>query len=475
MSDLSFPEINEAAIAAAPPPSVSPVTEVAAAAGTGLDLRKITLKAVALAQFGDWRKDVADVKEKLRTTVHDFSNQARVDEAKSLQNRLVKKPIAAVRATSKGLRSAMHQLGKDVTAEEDEAVKAYEDAGAPFAAQITEAQASLDAEKEKARKANEERVAKHEAGLATIRGYADQAKGQTSEKIASAIETLEKLTFGEEWEEFRVPAANALCETIEKLRTHLAVTQAAERAAADQARIKAEHAAQQQALEIQARAMLLIGHPAGEIRDALNLLMLTAYPAPVAEVVQAAHDAAVEQLQGMLADAEQREADAAELAALRAAKAAEPAPVIQTPPAEPVAQATEQPEEVGSQVDGCRAPESQPEVCSGHLSQDLASLPAPPISSGSIFQEVAASPSFQRQRAEDAAAADTRPPIATGELCEWLGFTVRSDFIRGLGIEPAPLPANRKAGTFWAQADLGAIRDALVAHLQGLDVKGGAA
>lgn len=65
--------------------------------------------------------------------------------------------------------------------------------------------------------------------------------------------------------------------------------------------------------------------------------------------------------------------------------------------------------------------------------------------------------------------ADTRPPIPTSAICEWIGFTVTVEFLKSLGIESMPTPAGKKGGTFWAQADKGKIRNAIMAYLSRLE------
>ena len=73
------------------PPIAAPAlrTEVATAAAGALDLEKINLTDLALAKFGDWRGAVAAVKANLGSLALDLSTQARVNDAKSLRERLI--------------------------------------------------------------------------------------------------------------------------------------------------------------------------------------------------------------------------------------------------------------------------------------------------------------------------------------------------------------------------------------------------
>lgn len=64
--------------------------------------------------------------------------------------------------------------------------------------------------------------------------------------------------------------------------------------------------------------------------------------------------------------------------------------------------------------------------------------------------------------------ANTRPPITTGVLCEFLQFTVNAEFVKRIGITPAAAPAGAKNGTFWNVRDISAIKAAIVQHLESL-------
>lgn len=311
---LDLPVIDETAIAPAP---AGPKTEIAVAAASAIDLAKLNLKDLVIAKFGPWRADVAAVKKNLSTLELDLSTQARVDEAKSLRQRLINQPIADGRKVSKFVRSKLSQAGRDASAEEDALVAAYEAAGNLITPKINEAQDRLDTEREARAEAERERVAKHEAGIATIRGYLQQAQGLTAMRIASGIALLEGMTFGEEWEEFVELAIAARDETLAALRKLHDDTLAAELRAVEEARIRKEHADQQQALQIGQKALALMGKPAGEVREQLNLLELTVYPEGTAAVVQQAHDSAVATLTTMLQLAEEREQRLAEEAAAK--------------------------------------------------------------------------------------------------------------------------------------------------------------
>lgn len=314
MSDLSFPEIVEPPVnTPEAPPEIADTAEVKA----GQVLVKYSRTEAALA---DLTARYKGKKFDLTTTAGDKAARGARLELITLRTGLEKKRLE--------LKRPAIDFGKKIDEEAKRITSAIELLEKPIDAQI---RADEERREELARK-EAARKATHEAGIAKIRSYVALAQGLPSERITKGIEALQAMSFGPEWEEFAVPAASAQCETIEALKNLLAETLAAEAQAVEQARIKAEHAAQQQALAIGSRVMALMGKPAAEIRDLLNLLELTVYPEGAATVVTQAHDQAVAQLKMMLGMAEQQEATAAQLAALQAAQApAAVDPKVDTP------------------------------------------------------------------------------------------------------------------------------------------------
>lgn len=109
-------------------------------------------------------------------------------------------------------------------------------------------------------KAEAERIARHEAGLNTIRLYVQKANGLDSAKLRAGIEALAAQRYGAEWEEFAAKAVIAQTETLETLQSMLNIAVAREEEAAERerqraenARVAAELAAQKAAMEEQQR------------------------------------------------------------------------------------------------------------------------------------------------------------------------------------------------------------------------------
>ena len=77
-------------------------------------------------------------------------------------------------------------------------------------------------------------------------------------------------------------------------------------------------------------------------------------------------------------------------------------------------------------------------------------------------------PAVAAVRALHAPQLDTRPPITTGTLCARLGdgITLTAAFIQGLGIAPAPRPAEAKNGTYWREVDFSRICQAIADRMR---------
>lgn len=308
MSDLSFPEIVEPPLpdsTPAPTPVAAELVDKAEITG-GKVLVAYNRTTAALAEL---TKRYKDAKFDLTTTKGDKAARAARAELTTLRTDLERKRLE--------LKRPALDFGKKIDEEAKRITNQIEALEKPIDAQIKADEQRREREKQERDRIEAERKAKHETGIATIRGYLQQAQGLPAMRIASGIALLEGMTFGAEWEEFVELAIAARDETLAALRKLHDDTLAAELRAVEEARIRKEHADQQQALQIGQKALALMGKPAREIREQLNLLELTVYPEGTAAVVQQAHDSAAATLTTMLQLAEEREQRLAEEAAAK--------------------------------------------------------------------------------------------------------------------------------------------------------------
>ena len=117
----------------------------------------------------------------------------------------------------------------------------------------------------------------------------------------------------------------------------------------------------------------------------------------------------------------------------------------------------------GAQADGCRAPESHPDGCSGPVPQDQTSLPASP-SVDTYLPPTAAAVPAPKPVPEDCLIVHGEVCIATGPLSQRLGFVIGGERLKELGF--TALTTAKRPGLWWRLADLPAICDALIARLQ---------
>jgi len=247
-------------------PVLTPIAAFVQQQATDLaELAKVDLKAVALAQFGDWRGEVAKARQTLDGVVHDVSTAAKLADAVALRNRLIRTPRAEVRKVSKAVKSRLAAVSKDVGAEEDAAVLAWDAVETLITPQIEAGDAKLEAERVEKERLAAERAQKIADELATITGFLDRAKateGMTAERVGKGIGMLEELTFGpDDWID-PVEAAKVQVQTIAGMRELQAKLAAEEAAAARMEALRLENermtallAAQQEALDAQAATL----------------------------------------------------------------------------------------------------------------------------------------------------------------------------------------------------------------------------
>lgn len=360
METLEFPEIRDAA----------PVrSDVAIAATQAIDLAKLDLTDVALAQFGDWRGDVAKTRAKLTGVVWHPETPKGLAELRDVRHKMTRQPRYEGTRIAKALKSKLAQVSKAIGAEDDAQCKAWEELEAPLTKLIDEREAQIEAERAERERIESERKQRHADAIAKIASYATLAQGLPLDRVEGGLAYVRAIDVSAEvFEEFAERAAEQKQVTIERL----------EKLIAD---IKAQAAAEAQRIEIERIA-------AAQRAEADRLA------AERAELERQRAELEIERVRAAAARAEadalaeeRRELEAAQRRAAAPAPAAgdDKAPTepgagkVDTPALEREAtQLMTRPEEVGGQVDGCRAPEGQPVLCSGQHPQDHTSQPASP-------------------------------------------------------------------------------------------------
>lgn len=421
--DLEFPEIDTTAAAPAQAPAAAVAAELVdtAAVSDGKVLVNYSRTEAALA---DLRERYTGAQFDLTTTKGDKAARAARQELVTLRTGLEKKRLE--------LKRPAIEFGKKIDAEAERITGQIKALEKPIDEQIDADEKRRANEAAERKRLDDERKAKHTEAIAKIAAMLTGAEDKSAERLAKGIEIVDGLLV-EGYEEFQPEA--------EATRTRVLLgLKALHQKAVDREAAAKLLAAQTLALEIGQRVTSLIGQPSSAIRDALNLLELTAYPADIDASVTKAHAVALAQLNTMLAQALQREADAAELAKLRAAQVPAPVPPAPAPepapaPVEPVVQ-------------------DPPRVFDRAAGDDFTD------DAGNTLREMRPGVLVRIP-----AAADEPATLKLGTICERFGpgFSITAAFVSDtLGIQPA---GTERAAKLYRASDFARICDALVAHI----------
>ncbi|MBT9493894.1 MAG: hypothetical protein IV107_16465 [Paucibacter sp.] len=430
---LDFPEID------------APVrTEIAAAAANALDLSKINLTDVALAQFGKWREKSAEARKTLAGVQHDLSTQTKIDDAKSLRHRLINTPLAEARKVSKALKSKLNTVSAEVGAELTAIESDYADVALLITPQIEARELQLAEEKAERDRLAAERAAGFQLKIDAIRACAGRCQGISSERINNGIAHVEAIAVdAESFAEFAEEAANVKRITLAamlnlrdlaKAREDEAARLEAQRAenariAAEQAKVAEELAEQKRALDAQAAAL--------------------------AAQQKAIDDAKAEEAAKLLRQQEAEAAERAEEEAMRVrdeeARAKREAALSAPQPApQPVA------EFVGSEESDASC-----KTCNDHgLVGSAAQMDA--VDCPDCAPAPVAAPVVRAIHPAAAALRNEAPTLTLGAMKDRLGFALTADFLADLGFEATPV----KAARLYREGQFGDICAALVQHIE---------
>jgi len=166
-------------------------------------------------------------------------------------------PRIATEKARKAAKAPVLTLGRDIDARAEYITGRLADGERNYDEQIKAEETRAEEVKRQAAAAEAARVAKHEAGINTIRGYLAKAQGLSSERIASGMQVIRDSaeSIGPAWEEFQDRARAACAETLEALSELHTKTLAAESEAKRQEELRAENARVAAELAAQRKAM----------------------------------------------------------------------------------------------------------------------------------------------------------------------------------------------------------------------------
>lgn len=387
----------------------------------------VTVKAAALALFTQTEKDLLTLAERYDNVAFDTGTPKGLKEAKEARQALREGRYAVQRIEEK-TKCELNDLKKTLKEHAEKLVAIVKPTEDTVHQQIEAREAEIEAERE--REAARKQL--HLDNIAVIAGYAAHAQGKDAAALAKGIERVEAIDVtADSFQEYATQAAATRFQTLEALRGLHAK-------ALEDERVRAENERRQRVIatlgRIAGHVAECVGKHAAFIQERVDLLADTIYSEEVGTEVLTAHESALAQLRLLHTAAQQQEATAMELAALKAAHAA-PAPMS-------VGQFVR---EVFGENDPVThalvhgAPVAEPEKPKRVITVEL----------------------------DDTLPAEIPPPaplptLKLGAIALRLGFVLTAEFISSLGFDPA---GRDGAARLYHESDWPRICDALVQHI----------
>lgn len=186
----------------------------------------ISIKDAVLAQFKEAEAAQHALADKYRDCVYPVATTKGMQEAIAARADLRDNGRLALTKTEARVKKEVNDLKRLMGEEVERLVAITKPVEDSIDAQIKveeERKAAAKAERERIER---ERVEKHEAGIAKLRGYGERCRGKSIEDLEQALAVLRPLTFSEEeWQEFAPKAAEALTTSISQIEAELDVAQ----------------------------------------------------------------------------------------------------------------------------------------------------------------------------------------------------------------------------------------------------------
>ena len=278
-AELDFPPIEA-------PPVIAPApAPVAIAAPPPALTVAPSIKSTMLAQFKGTEAGLLALAEKYRAVAFDVKTTKGMAEAVAARADLRDNGRLALTRAEKQVKSDVNDLKRVMSEEVDRLVAIVKPVEDAIDAQIKAEETRKAAAKAERERIEGERLAGHRERLAKIGGYLTlcQQPGMTAARMEAGIAKLAAVTFGPDWQEFAVPAANLQCETLEAMRKLHA---AAVEREAEAVRLEAQREEQSRIAEQQAEAQRQLDAQAATL--AANVARVTALQARIAEIHAAA-------------------------------------------------------------------------------------------------------------------------------------------------------------------------------------------
>lgn len=181
-------------------------------------LAPMSIKDTVIAQFKEAETEIASLADRYRNVVYDVTTPKGMKEAIAARADLRDNGRLLVTRAEKRIKADVNELKKVMSDEVERLVSIVKPVEDAVDAQIKVEEQRKAAEKAERERIEAERIAKHQENIDKLKSYVARAQGQPIEAIERAIEALDRLEFGEGWEEFLAQAEATRDNTVAELR-----------------------------------------------------------------------------------------------------------------------------------------------------------------------------------------------------------------------------------------------------------------
>ena len=198
----------------------SNTTELAAVQAAATTLAPLSIKDTVLAQFKEAETSLTTLADRYRNVAYDTTTPKGMRDAIAARADLRDNGRLFVTRAEKRIKSDVNDLKRVMADEVERLVAIVQPVEESIDKQIKAEEERKAAEKAERERIEAERIGVHRANIDKLKSYAARAEGQPVDAIERAIQSLEALQIGAEWEEFADAARGACastCETLKKM------------------------------------------------------------------------------------------------------------------------------------------------------------------------------------------------------------------------------------------------------------------
>lgn len=200
----------------------SNTTELAAVQAAATAIAPLSIKDTVLAQFKEAETSLTTLANRYRDVAYDTTTPKGMREAIAARADLRDNGRLFVTRAEKRIKADVNDLKRVMADEVERLVGIVKPVEESIDKQIKAEEDRKSAEKAERERVESERVEAHRANIDKLKSYVTRAEGQPIEAIEHAIEVLQAIQFGPEWEEFAGAALSARDTTVEALQKQAA-------------------------------------------------------------------------------------------------------------------------------------------------------------------------------------------------------------------------------------------------------------